>query len=127
MMTRWHYHSISAAEARQIIAEHHDVHCVVFHYDNGTKELWLTLRGSRHFPDFIAPVDEPTLALLAQQGIAYRTEILSRVFDFRFRGPSRWVSLLCISVLAAGAAFVLRWAWRRERPFPAPAVARANS
>jgi hypothetical protein len=57
--------------------------------------------------------------LLTEQGIAYRTLIQGR--DFGHADPKRWVSLLCISVLAAGAAFVLKWAWKKERQFPAPA------
>jgi len=122
LMTRWQIHSISGAEARQIIAEHKDAYCNVFQYNNGTKELRITLNKSGHHRNivaFIAPADESTLALLAEQGIAYRTLIQGR--DFGFREPSRWVSLLCIFVLAAGTAFVLRWAWKKERRFPAPA------
>jgi len=113
LITRWGIRTISGAEARPIIAEHKDIHCDMFQYNNGTKELWLTLRGSWHHPNFIAPADASTLALLAEQGIAYRTSIQGR--DFGFRGPSRWLSLLCISVLAVGAAFILRWAWKKER------------
>ncbi|MGA3145687.1 MAG: RNA polymerase sigma factor [Verrucomicrobiota bacterium] len=119
LMIRWGIHNISGPEARQIIAEHKDIHCEVFQFNNGTKELWLTLNGSRHYPNFITPADEPTLALLAEQKIAYRTFIQGR--DFGFRGPGRWMSLLCISVLSAGAVFVLWWAWKKERRFPAPA------
>ena len=121
LMIRWGIHTISGPEAQQIIAASKDVHCEVFQYNNGTKELWLTLNGSRHHPNFIAPADEPTLALLKEQGIANRTLIQGR--DFGFRGPSRWMSLLCISVLAAGAAFVLWWAWKKERRLPAQAGA----
>jgi RNA polymerase sigma factor (sigma-70 family) len=119
LMIRWGIHTISGPEVQQIIATSKDVHCEVFQYNNGTRELWITLNGSRHYPNFIAPADESTLALLAEQRIAYRTLIQGR--DFGFRGPSRWVSLLCISVLAAGAAFVLKWAWKKERRVPAPA------
>lgn len=117
VMTRWGIRTISGAQARQIIAEHEDVRCEVFQFDNGMKELWLTLRGSRLHPEFIAPVDEPTLALLAENRILHKTYVQGR--DFGFRGPTRRFSLLCIPLLAAGAAFVLRWAWKKEHPLPA--------
>jgi RNA polymerase sigma factor (sigma-70 family) len=118
LMTRWGTHAISGTEARQIIAEHKDVHCGLVQYNNGTKELYITLNGSRN-ANFTAPADESTLALLAERGLAYKTIVQGR--DFGHADPKRWVSLLCISVLAAGAAFVLRRAWKKERRFPAPA------
>ena len=120
VMTRWGIRTISGAEARQIIAEKEGVRCEVFHFNDGTKELWLTLRGSRLHPEFIAPVDEPTLALLAVNRISHKTYVQGR--DFGFRGPTRRFSLLCIPLLAAGAAFVLRWAWKKKHEFP-PVVA----
>ena len=119
LMTRWGIHTISGTEARQIIAEHKDVHCGLVQYNNGTKELYITLNGSKPRSGYVAPVDESMLATLAEQGTAYRTSIQGR--DFGHADPKKWVSLLCISVLSAGAVIILWWAWKKERRFPAPA------
>jgi RNA polymerase sigma factor (sigma-70 family) len=121
LMTRWGTHTVSGTEARQIIAAAKNVHCEVYQYNNGTKELWFTLNGSRR-ASLIAPADEPTLTLLAEKGIACRTFVQGR--DFGHADPKRWVSLLWISVLTAGAVFVLRWSWKKERQFPAPSASR---
>ena len=129
LLTCWRDRSISSAEAREIIASSKITLCHVYQWSNGQRELWIILENNRRpplhilFPNYyISPPDEPTLALLAEKGIACPTWIQGR--DFGFRTPNRWVSLLCISVLAAGAAFVLRRAWKKERRFPAPAESR---
>jgi len=119
LMTRWGIHHISGVEAQQIITASGDLHCEVFQYHNGTKELWLTLKGSRRYPGFIAPADEPTLALLSEKGIAYRTLIQGR--DFGFAMPGRFASLMCISVLGGGAFLILRWVVRRNETLLLPA------
>jgi hypothetical protein len=122
LITRWTIHTLSVAETRQIIATSRNIYCQVFQYNNGTRELWITLNGSRHYPDFIAPADESTLVVLAENKISYKTYVQGR--DFGFGPQNRWVSLLCISVLTAGAGFVLRWAWKKERRVPVPAESR---
>jgi hypothetical protein len=125
-LTCWRDRSISSVEARQIIASSKIALCHVYQWSNGKRELWIILEDSRRSPlrflspnYYISPPDEPTLALLAEKGMACPTWVQGR--DFGFGLPNRWVSLLCISILAAGAAFVLRWAWKKERRFPAPA------
>ena len=60
LLTRWQDRSVSGPEAQQIIAASKDAQYEVFQYNNGTKELWITLKGNRHYPGFIAPADEPT-------------------------------------------------------------------
>ena len=129
MLTRWWpHHFVSGAEARQIIASSKNFHCEVVQYNNGAKELWISLRGSeaRHYfagtglrpilndapNSFITPADKSMLALLAEQGIACGTCIQGR--DFLWRGPDRWQALLGGLVLAAGAVFVLRRAWKPQ-------------
>jgi RNA polymerase sigma factor (sigma-70 family) len=119
LMTRWGIHHISGVEAQQIISASRDVHCEVYQYNTGTGEVWLTVKGTRRPRTLIAPADEPTLALLAEQGITYRTLIQGR--DFGFAMPGRLVSLLCISVLAAGAFLILRWVVRKNETFLVPA------
>jgi RNA polymerase sigma factor (sigma-70 family) len=128
-LTCWRDRSISSVEARQIIASSKIALCHVYRWSNGKRELWIILEDSRRSPlrflspnYYISPPDEPTLALLAEKGMACPTWVQGR--DFGFGLPNRWVSLLCISILAAGAAFVLRWAWKKERRFPAPAASR---
>lgn len=107
LMIRWRTHTVSGTEARQIIAEHKDIHCEVYQFNDGTSVLWITLNGSRLHPNFSAPADEPTLALLAENKIPCKTYVQGR--DFGFRGPGRWMSLFCILMLTAGAVIIL---WR---------------
>jgi len=121
LMTRWQNRSLSTAGAQEIIASSKDARYEVFQYNNGKKELWITLKGSRHYPGFIAPADEPTLALLTEQKIAFRTLIQGR--DFGHADPKRSVSLGSILALAAGAVLVLWRSWKKDRRLPAPAGA----
>jgi RNA polymerase sigma factor (sigma-70 family) len=112
--------TLSGAEAGRIISEHKNAWFEVYQFDKGSKELWITLPNkSWHHPSFITPADEPTLALLAENNISYKTYVQGR--DFGYRGPGLWLSLSCSLILAAGAVFLLRWAWKKERRFPAPA------
>jgi RNA polymerase sigma factor (sigma-70 family) len=117
-----HYsQSISAAAAGKMITENKDARFEVFQFDNGSKELWITPPRSRHYPGFIAPADEPTLATLADNKLSYKTHVQGR--DFGFRQPSRWILVPCLFILPAGAVFLLRRAWKKERKFPTPAEA----
>jgi len=117
-----HYsQSISGAAAAKIISENKNARFEVFQFDNGSKELWITPPRSRHYPGFIAPADEATLASLADYKISYKTAVQGR--DFGFRQPSRWVLVPCIFILPTGAVFLLRRAWKKERKLPAPAEA----
>jgi hypothetical protein len=108
--------TISGAEAGRIISEHKNAWCEVYQYANGSKELWITLpNGVWHH--FIAPADEPTLALLVENNISYKTVVQGR--DFGYRVPGRWPLLSCSFILAAGAVLVLWWAWKKPSDTPA--------
>jgi hypothetical protein len=111
------------AEARRIILENKNAQIVVIQYNNGSKELNISLprRGSYYSVD-ITSANESTLALLAENNISYRTIVQER--DFGYRQPDRWLSLLCSFILIAGAAIVLKWAWKKERGVPASAESR---
>jgi RNA polymerase sigma factor (sigma-70 family) len=101
-------HAISGAEARNLISQHKNARFEVMQYADGSKALWITLTWpSRTYPGFVAPADEPTLALLAENRISYKTLVQGR--DFGHRDPSKWMSMLCIFVLSAGATYLL---WR---------------
>jgi hypothetical protein len=103
--------TISGAEAGRIVSGHKKAWFEVYQFDNGSKELWITLPNSGwHHPTFIAPADEPTLELLAENNISCKTYIQGR--DFGYRGPGRWLSLFCSFILAAGAVILL---WRGAR------------
>jgi hypothetical protein len=102
------FKSISGAAARKMIAAHEDTQFELFQYKDGSGDLWITPHRSlhSHYPAFVAPADAATLALLADNKIAYKTWVQGR--DFGFRGPSLWLSLLVISVLLTGAVFNTR-------------------
>lgn len=113
-------HVISGAEARNIIAQHKNARFEVVQYDDGSKELWITLTWpSRTYPGFIAPADESTLALLAENQISYRTMVQGR--DFGYRDPSKWMLLLGIFILPAGAIYLL-WRVVKETRTPPPSA-----
>ena len=115
--------TLSGAEAGRVISEHKNAWFEVYQYANGPKELWITLpKSSWHHPSYIAPADEATLALLAENNISYKTYVQGR--DFGYRGPSRWLSLSCGFILIAGAVIILRWAARKNRMLHAPARSR---
>jgi RNA polymerase sigma factor (sigma-70 family) len=111
--------SISGAEAGRIISQNKNARFEVLQYDNGSKDLWITLPGSRTYPGFTAPADESTLALLAENKISHTTMVQGR--DFGHREPGRGLLLLCIFVLAAGATCLLWRVVKENRTLPAPA------
>jgi RNA polymerase sigma factor (sigma-70 family) len=115
--------TISVTEARRIIAENKVVWAMVIQYNNGSKELDISLprRGSYYSAD-ITSADESTLALLEENKIPYKTLIQGR--DFGHHQPNRWLSLSCSFILTVGAVLVLWWAWKKERWLPATAESR---
>jgi hypothetical protein len=119
LITPWHTQSLSAAAARKMIAGHQAARFEVVEYSNGSKELWITPPGSRHYPRFIVPADEDMLALLGENKIAFRTSIQGR--DFGYGGPTRGVSLFWISLLTTGAASLLWFGFRKGRKVTASA------
>ena len=118
-VTPWHTQSLSAVSAQKMITEHRDARFEILKYSNGSKEIWITPPRSRHYPGFVAPADESTLTLLAENKITFQTSIQGR--DFGYGAPWRGMALLYISALGAGAALVLWWAWKKKRRVPAPA------
>lgn len=108
--------SVSGVAAQKIILEHKDAQFEVFQNDDGSKELFVTPPHSRHYPAFIAPADDATLAVLADNKLAYKTYVQGR--DFGYRDPSPWILWPCIILLPTGAVFLLRRAWRKGSGMP---------
>jgi hypothetical protein len=109
--------SVSGLAAQRIILEHKDARFEVFQNDDGSKELFITAPNSRHYPSFIAPADDATLALLAENKLAYKTYVQGR--DFGHRDPSPWILWPCIILLPIGAVLLLRRAWKKDSGLPA--------
>jgi len=114
--------TISVTEARRIIAENKNARAGVIQYNNGSKEMEISIPGHRSYTADITSVYESTLTLLAENKIPYNTAIQGR--DFGYRQPNRWLLLSCSFILTAGAVLVLWWAWKKERRLPAPAESR---
>jgi hypothetical protein len=110
--------TISGAEAARMISTHKDARFIVFKFNDGSKELWIMPRQSRGY--YATPADESILALLAANNLSYETFVQGR--DFGYRGPSQWVLWPFIFLLPIGAVFLLRWAWKKCPPLPAPAA-----
>jgi RNA polymerase sigma factor (sigma-70 family) len=114
--------TISVTEARRIIAENKNARAGVIQYNNGSKEMEISIPRHRSYTADITSAYESTLALLAENKIPYNTAIQGR--DFGYRQPDRWLLLSCSFILIAGAILVLWWAWKKERRFPASAESR---
>jgi RNA polymerase sigma factor (sigma-70 family) len=111
--------TISVTEARQIILENKNARVMVLQYNNGSKELWITLPRRRSYYSADITLADATLALLAENKIPYISLVQGR--DFGYRRPGRWLSLFCSFILAAGAVTILWWAARKKRTLPVPA------
>jgi uncharacterized membrane protein YphA (DoxX/SURF4 family) len=110
--TPWRAATLSAAAARTMIVAHPNARFEIREYSNGSRELWVTPHGKRHYLGIIAPADDSTLALLAGNKINYKTLLQGR--DFGYGVPTRGVALLWISGLTAVAGLVLWLAWRKR-------------
>jgi hypothetical protein len=108
--------SVSGVGAQKIILEHKNARFEVFQNDDGSRELFITPPNSRHYPGYIAPADEATLALLADNKLTYKTYVQGR--DFGHRDPSPWLLWPCIILLPIGAVFLLRRAWKKDSGAP---------
>jgi hypothetical protein len=118
LMTTAHWgKAISGTEAESLISQHKNARLDVYQFDDGTKELWITLPGNRTYPGYIAPADESTLARLAEHNISCKTYVQGR--DFGFRGPGHWLSLSGSFFLTAGAVLILWRVTRKNRLNPA--------
>jgi hypothetical protein len=105
--------SVSSGAVQKIILKHKDARLEVRKFNDGSKELVITPLSSRHYPAFIAPADDVTLALLDENKLPYRTMVQGR--DFGHRDPSPWILWPGIVLLPIGAVFILRRAWRKDR------------
>ena len=124
MATPWHTPTISAAAAQAMIGAHPTAQFEMLEYSNGSRELWITTtHGRKHYPGFIAPADNATLALLAEKKIDFKTSIQGR--DFGYGVPTRGVALLWILSLTTITGFMLWLAWRKQKPLPEAVMASA--
>ena len=113
--------SVSGGAAQKIIREHPGYRFEVFQNEDGSKELFITPPNSRHYPGFIAPADDATLALLTENKLAYKTYVQGR--DFGYRDPSPWILWPFIILLPPGAGLLLRRVWKKDSGLPASVAA----
>jgi RNA polymerase sigma factor (sigma-70 family) len=112
LATPWHAHVLSKAAANAMIAAHPAGRYELIEYNSGAMELFITPRGSKNNPGFIAPADESTAAQLTANQVDFKT--YSQGWDFGFCVPKRGITVLWICALAGGAGLVLWLAWRRK-------------
>jgi RNA polymerase sigma factor (sigma-70 family) len=112
--------AISRAEAARIVSQHKDAKFEVLQYDNGSKDLWITLARSRTYPGFTTQADESLLALLGENKISYSTMVQGR--DFGHRGPGKWMCFAGIFILTTGAIYLLWRVVKEYKTLAAPAV-----
>ena len=113
--------SVAGGAAQKIIREHPGYRFEVFQNEDGSKELFITPPNSRHYPGFIAPADDATLALLTENKLAYKTYVQGR--DFGYRDPSPWILWPFIILLPPGAGLLLRRVWKKDSGLPASVAA----
>lgn len=111
LMTPWRTRAISPAEVRQIVAEKPAAaEFRLLEYQNGGRELAITLREGNRPVRFTAAAEPSILALLAEKKIACRRVVQGP--DFTFADPSPAGAGIGIVVLLAGAVAVVRWTSR---------------
>ena len=107
--------TLAEAEVRQIVTAHRDARVEVSQFYNGSRELWITLPGSRESPTFKANADDITLELLTKESIAYRTLLAGRDFDFQAPDPGEAVVyIVLLMVGAAGLLWFAKWGLARS-------------
>ncbi len=107
----WTTQTISVAQAQNIIIARKDAQVTVTEYNNGYKELLITLPESARRVDFYTRPDDATLALLAKSGLKYQTRVEG--VDFVETGaPWRLLFLLSISVASMGGAVLAQRPWK---------------
>ncbi len=102
----WDSQVLSQAEMRKLVVERGDAQFKIMQYQNGVRNLQIKLpEHGKHFC-LIAPVNETTRAVLAENGITCSTYVQGRDFEV-LRAPGRWLCAPALFVVAAGAAFLL--------------------
>jgi len=105
----WKAQSVSTPAMQRLIVEKEQAkpQAWILQYKDGRRQLWLTVTENGHPSRFIAPPDETTLALLAAKDVACPTYLQGRDFEI-FGKLGKLLPILCIFVLAAGAAMFLK-------------------
>lgn len=101
---------LSTAEVQEIAVGRQDAKFSILQYQNGYRHLWVEMHRNGKLYEFFAPADDSTLSLLAEKGIACPTRVQGRDFEI-FGWPGRLLVLLCVFILAIGAAIL----WKRPR------------
>ena len=108
---------LSGTELQKIVTERKDAEFRVTQYHNGSKNLSVSLPESRRRVTFVARADEATLALLAENHIAYKTYVAGRDFD-QLGTPAWLLMLLGFFLTPAGATLLLMQPWRHALCLP---------
>jgi RNA polymerase sigma factor (sigma-70 family) len=102
--SNWNVQHPNTAEVRRLVAEGNNKHLEfsILQYQNGQRYFFIKMRENSKSSKYIAVVDDGTLALLKDKGIACPTWVQGRDFEI-FGWPGRFLFLLCIFILAIGA------------------------
>jgi hypothetical protein len=118
---------LSTAEVQNLIAnpKERDIGFALRQYRNGFRQLNGEVRENGTRSQFHAPAENSTLALLAEKGISYETQIENRDFLPSSRGALHWFDPFCFFIVVAGAVTLLR---RRDhqQSEPRPIAAARN-
>ena len=111
--------NVTAAEIQKIASDGRGkqpgAFCIL-QSQNSFRQFFVTVRDGGKTVRFSAPVDDATLALLAEHGIAFKTYVQGR--DFGYRDPSPWILWPCIILLPIGAGLLVRRAWKPSSESP---------
>ena len=121
--SNWRVQQIPASTVERIVKESSGAEFRLYQPRKGATKLWITL-PDRHHMRFIAPADAPTLALLSDRGITYKTifEGEGRSLD-SLGGPAKLLLLLSAFCLAPCGLMLLMQLLRNPRPQPVRAYA----
>ncbi len=116
----WQTHRLGSAEAPAFIAAHPTAQFYFVEYQDGQRSLSIRVTEDERHSQFVAPLDERTLAALKERGVPVKT--LAQGRDFEILGwPGRMLFVLALLIVAAGVATLAR-TLRRGQSVPKSAA-----
>ena len=101
--TNWKVQYLNTEQVRRIIEDgkNKDLQFSIMQYQDGRSYFFIKLLENGRLSKFDAPVDDGTLALLKENGMACPTYVQGRDFEI-FGWPGRLLAPFCVFILAMG-------------------------
>jgi RNA polymerase sigma factor (sigma-70 family) len=101
--TNWKVQYLNTAQVRKLIADgkNKDIQFSIMQYQNGQRYFFIKVLENGKLSKFDATVDDGTLALLKENGMACPAYVQGRDFEI-FGWPGRLLAPFCVFILAMG-------------------------